>query len=341
MAQLFKSTDEIRKYLAIDANMYFDTLKPAVQEAEDLFIKPLLGDFYAVLLADYTDNTDENGDDVNMAADNKALLPYVQRCLAHYSVYLSVETIGVQMGSSGINQSFGANSQPAPRWKIRDLQASLVQKGDRFADRLLEYLEENASASKYGAWYADIEANTRMSGLIVHSTTVASRYIDINGSRRLFLRLKKRIQQIESSYIRSLICVDQYDELVTQLQTGSLTSANEALIGKIEPVVAKKALYETLPALKISVTPEGIHLLSVTDSAIVQQSASKEDISALKCSLKEGELGYLRDEEALRKFISDNISDYPLIASSPCYSIDPISPKYVADNDRFNKHFSV
>src|SRR5690606_8363341 len=136
------------------------------------------------------------------------------------SVYLSVETIGVQMGSSGIKQSFALNPQPAPRWKIRDLQASLVPKGDRFAAWLLEYLEENASPTKYGAWYADMDANTRMSGLSVYSTTVASRYIDINQSRRLFLRLKKRIQQIESSYIRSLICGDQYAELVTQLQTG-------------------------------------------------------------------------------------------------------------------------
>lgn len=341
MGQLFKTTDEFRAYVPVNANMSFDTLKPSIQEAEELFIKPLLGDFYAVLLADYTDHTDASGGDTGMNADNWALLPYVHRSLAHYATYLSVESIGVNVGDSGIQQSSSQNSQPAPRWKIRDLQASLISKGDRFADKLLEYLEENATTLKYGAWYGDMDANTAMSGLIVHSTKVASRYIDINESRRIFLRLKKRIQQIEALYIKRVICGDQYDELVVQLRTGSLTSENEDLIAKIEPIVAKKALYETLPSLRISVTPEGIHLLSVSDSAIMQQSASDAEIKALRQTLKEGEFGFIQDEEGLKQFITDNIADYPLIADSPCYSTSPISKKYVADNDSCNKHFSV
>lgn len=345
MGQLFKTVDEFRKYVPINANMSFDTIKPAIIEAEEMFIKTLLGDFYAVLLADYTDHTDAEGIDKappdNMNADNILLLPYVQRCLAHYASYLSVESVGVTVGDSGIQQSFSQNSQPAPRWKVRDLQASYVSKGDRFADKLLAYLEENASVAKYGAWFADIDANSKMSGLIVYGTAIASKYIDINDSRRIFLRLKKRIQQIEALHIKALICGDQYEELVTQAQTGTLTAANQSLIAKIEPLVSKKALYETLPSLRISVSPEGIHLLSVSDSAIMQQSAGKEDLNDLKCALKDGELGYLHDEEELKKFITDNIADYPLISASPCYSTTPVYPKYVADNDPCNKHFSV
>lgn len=339
--QLFKTTAEIKKYLRINANMKFENLQPSIQDAEEFFIKDLLGDLYDSFLADYTDNTTATGEDNGMNADNVALLPYAQRALAHYTFYLAVETIGVQIGDAGIQQTSAQNSQPAPRWKIRDLKMSYLSKADLHAEKLLAFLEENAAADKYGAWFADIDANTAMSGLIVHSVRVASKYIDISDSRRIFLKLQKRIRQLESLNVKNLICIDQYDELVTQLQTGSLTAANESLIAKIEPYVAKRALYETLPSLRISITPEGIHLLSATDSATLQQSASDKEISDLRHSLKEGDLGFISDEEALKTFITENISDYPLIADSPCYSTSPISRKYVADNDPCNKHFSV
>jgi hypothetical protein len=276
-----------------------------------------------------------------MNAENLVILPYVQKALAYYAFYLGAESIGVQVGDQGIQQSSSQNSQPAPRWKIRDLKTSYLQKADMHAEVLLQYLEENAGPAKYASWFADIDANTAMSGLIVHGVRVASKYIDIGNSRRVFLKLKKRIKQIEALYIKKIICGDQYEELVTQLQTDSLTAANESLIEVLEPVISKKALYETLPSIRISVTPEGIHLISINDSTTQQMSASDKEINDLKCSLKEGDLGYLQDEETLKKFIADNIADYPMISASPCYSTEPLNSRYVADNDPCNKHFSV
>jgi hypothetical protein len=337
----FKTIDEIRKYIPVDINMSIETLLPSIKDAEEMFVKDLLGELYAVLLADYTDNTDAEGADTGMNADNALLLPFVQRALAYYSLYLSIENVAVSIGDGGIQQTYSQNSQPAPRWKIRDLQATYINKADRFADKLLQFLEENAAADTYGTWFSDVDANTAMSGVIVHSTKIASKYIDINDSRRIFLRLKKRIQQIESLYIKGLICGDQYDELVTQLQTGSLTANNRKLLNVLEPVIAKKALYETIPSLRISVTPEGLHLLSVTDSSVIQSSASDNEINKLMKSLKDGEFGYLADEETAKKFINDNIADYALIADSPCYSATPIARNYTVDNDPCNKHFSV
>src|SRR5690242_8915655 len=134
---LIKTTDEIRKYIQVDANLNFATLKPSIDDAEELFIKDLLGDFYPVLLADYTNHTDVNGADTGMNADNLKLLPFVQRSLSYYAFYLSIENLGVNIGDEGIQQTFGQNSQPAPKWKVSDLKTSYINKGDRFADKLL------------------------------------------------------------------------------------------------------------------------------------------------------------------------------------------------------------
>lgn len=338
---LFKAISELRKYIALDANTKFTTLTPYIADAEELFIKPLLGNFYSEFVIDYTDNTDASGADMGMGSDNLLLLTYVQRALSNYAMYTSVDQLGVAIGEMGIQQNYGQQSQPAPRWRIRDLKKNLVENADRFADKLLEYLEENATVSKFTSWYSDISANTKMSGTIVYNTRIASQYIDINHSRRVFLRLKKRIRDIESSAVQRFICGSQYDEIVQQLQEGMVTSANSKLIRKLEAYISKRALYETLPSLRISVNHEGIHLLSVSDSTITAQSAGEVEIKALKHSLKEGDIGFLNDEKEIQSFIIQNISDYPLIQSSPCYSPTPTQRKYVADNDPCNKHFSV
>ncbi len=338
---IFKSTVEFARYIPVDINLKFEIIKPSIEEAEQLFIKDLLGDLYAPFLADYTANFTEvaNG----MSEENKALLPYVQRSLAYYAGYLMVEHVGVQVGSSGIQQTVGRDSQPAPRWKIRDLQMKYINSGDRFADDLLSFLEENASPTVYDEWYADIDANTKMSGAIVYSTKVASKYIDINESRRVFLRLKKRITDIETNHIKSLICGDQFEALITAIQTGgiALTAQVVALIAKLEPLISKKALYLTMPSLRISISNEGIHLLSSGEGSVKQEHATDAQVKMLMDDLRDGEFGYLADEDNLKKFISDNIADYPLIEESACYSATAISRKWVADNDPCNKHFSV
>lgn len=341
---LLKAIAEIKEYAMIDANMRFASIKPYIFEAEELFIKPLLGDLYDPFLTDYTDNTDASGgQDPGMSADNKALLPYVQRALVYYSLLLAIDHVGVSVGDMGIQQTMAQNSQPAPRWKVRDLQVQYLTSGDRWADKLLEYLEENAAANKYQQWFDDEAANTKMSGTIVYSTSIASQYIDINESRRVFIRLKKRIKEIERYYIKSIICSDQYEELVTELQAGNVSDPNKSLIAMLEPIIAKKALYLTIPSLRISITDEGITMHSSNDSVVIKSAASKSDVNDLVNNLRKRELnGYEADEDRLRQFIIDNISDYPLIEGSSCWTYQPEdSPKYIPDNDPCNKHFSV
>lgn len=341
---LIKTTAEVRKYIQVDANLIFETLKPSIDDAEELFIKDLLGEFYSILLADYTDNTDAAGADTGMNADNLLLLPFVQRALTYYSLYLSIENLGVNIGDEGIQQSFGQNSQPAPKWKIIELKTSYITKADRFADKMLEYLEDNASGVKYVAWFTDTDANTAMSGRIVYSTKIASKHIDINESRRMFLRLKKWIADIEGSYVKRIICKDQYDALVTELKDGTLTDPNKALIDKLQPYIAKKALSDAIPSLAISITTEGLSLLSVSDSLVTQEPAGyreEKQIAKLQLSLKFGDFGYQVAEDEIKAFIIQNIADYPLIAGSPCYTATPVARKYVPDNNPCNKSFSV
>jgi hypothetical protein len=336
----FKITADVKRYINIDVNMKFDKLKPSILDAAEHFIKPLLGNqFHDELTTAYTTATTVD----ELSVDIKALLPYIQRAHAYYTAYLMVDEIGVQVGDLGIQQQSNANSQPAPAWKIAKLVMKYITSADAAADKLLEYLEENASPTKYGTWYGDIIANTAMTGCIVYKTSVASKYIDIRGNRRVFLRLKKRITDIEGSYVKRLICKDQYEEIVTQLKTGSLTNTNAKLVALLEPIISKRALYLTLPSLAISIEAQGIMMYSSNDSVIQKQTAGNEEKKQLMVSLKEGDFGYEADEAELDAFLTENIQSFPLISASPCWASKPSDGNITwgPDNHCSDKHFSV
>lgn len=336
---LITTIDEFVQAVSIDVNTDFNTILPSIKGAEDLYIKDLISTaFYDELQAAY----DTAGNDVSaMSADNQKLMPLIQRVIAYYSLYLGITEVIANFGDAGLQHNRGENTEPAPLWKVNKYEIHMLQYGDMYAEKLLEFLEANSSPSKYNTWYAS-DKNTKNEGWMVNSAIVAGQYIDINNSRRIFLRLKKRIKDIEYGYIKSLICSDQYDEIVTQIKADSLTSQNTELVNKLRPIIAKMALYVTIPSLKLVVTGDGIQMNTSNDGVVSKNSASDKAIAEFRQSLKEEEFGYLSDVQTLEQFIKDNISDYPLIAASPCYTIEVVpGPTWQPVNDPDSKHFSV
>ncbi len=336
---LFKTTAELKQHITLDVNTKFGTMAPFITDAENQFIIPIIGQpLFDEINAQY------NG--AGLDANNTLLMPYIQKPLAYYAQLLSLNEIAVTVGDQGIRDNIqGDYSMPAPRWKQEKLELQILSKADRQADTLLEYLEGHATIAIYPLWFNNATLNTKMSGVIVYNTSIASRYIEINNSRRIFLRLKKYIKDIEGSIIKKLVGKAQYDLLVAHLKAGGVAvTANEAsLIALLEPIVSKRALYIALPLMRVTIAGEtgGLFLYSGTDELL--KNLSKDvDIKAIQKQLREPDFGYESDEQELKQFINDNIANYPLIAASTAYTskADP-GPTYAPVNDPCNKHFSV
>lgn len=345
---LFKTTIELKDFINIDVNMKFNKMLPHIQAAENDFIKTLLGTGqYDAINAWYNTSTPPPAN-----AELSALLPYAQKATALYAAFLSVEELGVVVGDTGIQQHYSANSQPAPAWKVKDLKMKYLAAGDKAADLMLEFLEVAAVIPPamaevdrlYKEWY-DSEANTSLSGCIVYKTSIANKYIDIGDSRRLFLRLKKRIKEIEASYVKRLVCSDQFDEILAMLKgTTAITPEVRALVDRLEPIIAKRALYATLPMLPVIITADGLFLQTSNDSVIQKLQATQTEKAALMDQLKIGEdTGYEANERALQSFLDENIADYPLISGSVCWNgtTTATDEKWRVDNSPDYKHFST
>lgn len=337
---LITTIAELKKYILVEDNTKIKTLQPFIDQAEQLYMVDLLGkDFYDEFLPLYVGSVAPADPIVDLSDANKKLLPYIQRCQAYYTQLLAIDQLSVTFGELGIRVHRSEDSDAATDRKTEKLQVGALKNGDIQADALLQFLEDNED--DYATWKAS-SANTKNSGFIIYSTAIASKHIDIGSSRRLFLKLRAKIQDVEKRIIPKLVSPEQYDELVTQLKAGTLTDENKALIALIEPIVCKRALYMQLPFLRISLAGDGIWMYSdfnqLRDKWFL---ASDDDEDDLRCHLKdEADFGYLADEQRLRAFMLDNIDDYPLIKASGIYTVQPNpGPTFQPRNCEDNKHF--
>lgn len=343
---LISLISEYKKYVAIDANTKQATLNPFRDEAEQLYMVELLGQaFYDELSTAYATALQANATDPfsQLSADNKALFPFVQRALSYYTLLLAMPHLNVSIGEMGTRNARGEDSDPAPQWQQEKLIVSYLKSADLHADKLLAYLEVNATGSKYATWFNN--ANTKRVGLIVYSTAIASKYIDIYDSRRLFKALLPRIKDVELNYISTQLGAAQYNEIVTQLKAGTLSANNKKLTDLIEPIVAKKALYMLLPFMRVQIDLNGVWLCTSVDSIRKKDFlASKDDVEEMREHLKcADEFGYEHDEQELNQYLLDNIDTYPLVKASGVYTSKPDpgptwTPQDPAPDDKF---FSV
>lgn len=329
---LFKTTSELKTYVSINKGMAFDTIKPFLEEATTLYMIDLLGETFheEIFTAYYSDS---------LSADQTKLLPYIQRTLALYAMFLSVNHLNVNIGDAGIHENRSNESSPVPKYKTDDLKLSYINQADLHAEKLLAYLEANSGL--FTTW-TNSTANTAANGLLVPTAKVASEHIDINDSRILFKKLIKRIKRIEAQYINKLVGQEQYDELVTQIKTDAVTADNQLLIDILRPIVSKKSLLETLPSMLVAVSANGIHIITSNDGTVTKSAADQNQLKLLMNSLKDSETGYMADQNELEQFIIDNIEAYPLIEASSAYTSRPDpGPKHSYQNLSTNKHFGI
>jgi hypothetical protein len=335
---LISTISELKQYLPVDANTKFASLQPFIKEAESVFVIDLLGqEFYDEILALYEDR-----ETTALSAEIIALLPYIQRCTAYYMQYLSINHISSTFGDMGLRQHLSQDSTAAPRWLQEKVQLEALKNGDIHADKLLAFLEEKATdENDYATWFGS-DANTKNSGFIVYSSSIASKFIAINNSRRIFLKLRAKIREIETRLVPKLIGAAQYEQLTDHLKGISPHERNTKLLPYLQPIISKRALFLMLPFLRVQLADNGIFLYSGTDEIQKGALASDTDIKFLRQQLMDGELGYLSDEEELRQFFMDNIDDYPLVKASGVFTSRPDpGPTWTSENNIDNKFFSV
>lgn len=113
------------------------------------------------------------------------------------------------------------------------------------------------------------------------------------------------IALVQDRYIRKILCDDFYDELITQVDAGTLTSANETLIDDyIKPAMVYRAYARYVSTANVYSTASGLRKFVEQDS----EAATASDLASI---IKQAESDAVFYERELYEYLEDNEDNYP------------------------------
>jgi hypothetical protein len=198
-------------------------------------------------------------------------------------------------------------------------------------DDLLELLELNKKTfTSYKG--SDVD-------LLISNAAEFSKYVDIRGSRRVFLAMIPIIRSIESKFIKPILSDGLFAKLKSALQGSSdLSEDYNSLMELIKPALAHLAMARSLDEISIDVLDWGVfaNAESTFTNIMTKQTANRDRILAMQAANQldgDGELKSLQiflDVNASK----DKYSDY---FSSSLYS-GPSAPGSVNQYDNNGKN---
>ncbi len=290
---LFQNVKQIKPFLGgVQANLSDGTFIPFVAGAEFKYLIPAIGiEFYQYL--DPKVQTDVGIE--SLSADETLALIYLQRALAYYSLLDAMPFLNIQIGNVGIQEQSTANNVPARQWAYFQAENAAVQNGDTFLDAALLFMESRSAS--FPTW-KDSPAYTVATELFINSASELSRHISILNSRRAFLQIRSHLERAEQMHILPVLGSTKMAAIKAEMKGGNVSGETKPVLLLVQQALAHMALYESLPEIGISLSGNGIRILSDHDGIKGRLSATPEQVTALKeNSLKLGSM-YLSDLKA-------------------------------------------
>ncbi len=296
---LAKGIDDFIGYVKAATN--FEDIEIYLQEAETRFLKPMISAAqYNALHAAY-----------QAAASDDALSPadreLITRCrpvIVNYALAIGVPKLQVVVSSSGVHIYSNEQQKTAFSWQIDDLVNGYFASGDSYADALLQYMEENKAT--YTAW-ANSSAYTVFKSVLVPDTATFSSIVNINDSRRVFLRLKPAMLVIQDMKIKSAISSAYFAELLAEISSGTFTPANEEPLLLAQKAMVYLSCSHALAEMTINVGVDGVSITASrnTDKTQTKAPAELNRISAIASSWQDTGNSYLAE---LVAYLNQNAS---------------------------------
>lgn len=141
---LLTSSDYVKSHTALNDNTYDKMILPALERAQDIDLKEMLGDCMVASLAGKV--SDETISDPSNTIYKQLLDDYVQPFLAYTCVSNVVLELGQLMGNGGIDTVTDEHRQSLSMEERATLQDYWKHHADSYARKLQEFCKKNRSA---------------------------------------------------------------------------------------------------------------------------------------------------------------------------------------------------
>ena len=233
---LLQTISEIKEFLPIGVGNDFNRLKPHIENAENKYIKPLLGiAIYDELQEFYDEFPYDNPTEVQEITTE--LLYKVQHSVIHLAYFIGYDFLNVSISDSGFNRLETENKKGLFKYQEDNLKKYFSDSGFNSLDDILVFLETNIA--HFGEFKAT--ANwTEFKGSFIPNVAVLEKIpFNIFGSRLTFLSLKPHLAFVEDTTIKLALGTDIYDEI----KAGMILDDIPEKVSKILPYIRKPLIY--------------------------------------------------------------------------------------------------
>lgn len=233
---LFKNIAEIKTFLPIGAGNDFNRLKPHIENAENKYVKPLLGtamydelqEFYDT---EYPDNPSEAQEDTN------ALLKKVQHSLIHLVYFSGFDFLNVTVSDAGFNRTESNTMKGLFKYQEDNIKKYFSDAGFNGLDDVLIFLEENIA--HFGEFKLADNWTVLKQSFLPTVKVVEEIPFNIHSSRLIFLALKPGVAFIEDTIIRKTLGETIYAEIKTEMEKDEPAEKVTAVL----PYIRKPLIY--------------------------------------------------------------------------------------------------
>lgn len=253
---LINNIDDFKSvYGGVQATMYWDTWSPFVNEAELGIIIPAIGEeFYEELNQLVITNA-------SLTPKQARLIGLLKISLAAYADFVGWFRISASTGDAGKVMNTPENTQAPPKWFTAAGRRDAQNRGDKFLEQALVYLETNAD--DFDTW-KDSDFCTLFDNQFISTASELTKvFPQAKKSRRVFLQLKEYIGSAQEG-LAKVIGKPQYEAWIDKISDANATISpleDDAFL-LVRTMIARKAFADALPYLNIS---EDWRLISETD----------------------------------------------------------------------------
>lgn len=255
---LFTTISELKDFGYPNKHVAWDSLKFAIEYAEDKYIKPILGNpQYDALVAAYTNNT--------LTPQETTLLRLARKLLFNAAMYEALPHLNIWISEIGIqqNQSKEGTSHPASQAAYNEARASYSSKTTECAEALSVFLQENQN--DYPAWQ-NSSAFSRYNNLLIRDNVELSLYLSGYFSPRFYVALQPFIKTAMLTWIKAVVMDAQIDALQLALSSNTLTPSDQLLLDKVRRALAWGAFSDGIPLLSVRVDGASIYIAMIDDA---------------------------------------------------------------------------
>jgi len=313
MIRLIDSLSQVLTAASINVSNSIENWFPYIDEAQETFIKPVLGNILYDQLQGIMAIDPVPPDDGTTSENLAELLAMLRKPLALYALWLGADEFGVSISSQGIQVIETPTHKTAPQYRVQNLKENWIRRANTALDLVLKFLDEHKED------YPGFDPQD--ADLFIRGTLEFNSEVDIRESRRVFVSLKPVIRSVEKKYIRPTLSSELFDELKTAWQSDeALTTAQLNLLDLIRPALAHLTMARALIEISIDVLDWGIFDTAGNTFANVssKQASNKERIGIMaEANQRDGEA----ELKALQQFLDDKASDdvYPAYFHSSRY----------------------